>query len=83
MDGSGQEIRFPNLTCKGESRTTRCAATNVDPQTGQRDMAIPAALDSLYGHMDFGIYLIAKSAGTIAVGDRVEISTLVTAGAGS
>jgi len=70
-----KEIRFPNLICKGESRTKRCAATNVDPQTGRRDMAIPAALDSLYGHMDFGIYLIAGSKGTLAAGDAVELAT--------
>ena len=78
-----KEIRFPHLTCKGESRTTRCAATNVDPQTGRRDMAILRALDALYGHSDFGIYLLAKHAGSIGVGDRVETSTLATAGAGS
>jgi len=76
-----REIRFPNLTCKGESRTSRCAATNVDPQTGRRDMAIPAALDSLYGHSDFGIYLVVKRAGTIAVGDAIEASMPATANA--
>ena len=74
-----REIRLPDLICKGDTRTTRCAATNVDPRTGQRDMAIPAALESLYGHSDFGIYLVARTAGTIAVGDAVEAALSVQA----
>jgi uncharacterized protein YcbX len=68
------EVRLPGLRLKGESRTGRCAATNVDPATGRRDMDIPRALQSLYGHSDFGIYLVAKTAGTIVVGDTVEIT---------
>jgi uncharacterized protein YcbX len=68
------DIRLPGLRLKGESRTGRCAATNVDPATGRRDMDIPGALYSLYGHTDFGIYLVAKTAGTIAVGDRIDVS---------
>jgi hypothetical protein len=37
-------------------------------------MDLPRALEALYGHADFGIYLKAKSAGTIAVGDRIDAS---------
>ncbi len=73
LEWERKELRFPDLICKGESRTTRCAATNVDPQSGRRDMAIPSALDSLYGHSDFGIYLVAKTAGALSTGDTLEI----------
>jgi uncharacterized protein YcbX len=69
----GVEIRLPGLVLKAESRTSRCAATNVDPKTGRRDMEIPRALEALYGHADFGIYLVAKTGGTIAVGDEVSV----------
>ncbi|HEX2256418.1 MAG TPA: MOSC domain-containing protein [Afifellaceae bacterium] len=68
----GHELRLGTLTLEFESRTGRCAATNVDPQTGRRDMDMPRALEALYGHADFGIYLKAKTAGSIAVGDAVE-----------
>jgi len=72
LEWEGAALRFPNLSCKVESRTTRCAATNVEPASGRRDMDIPGALTARYGHMDFGVYLIAKAAGRIAVGDSVE-----------
>lgn len=65
-------VRLPGIRLGGESRTTRCAATNVDPQSGARDMEIPRALEALYGHADFGIYMRAETPGSIAVGDRVE-----------
>jgi uncharacterized protein YcbX len=67
------EVQLPGIRLGGESRTTRCAATNVDPQSGARDMEIPRALEALYGHADFGIYLRAETPGAIAVGDRVEM----------
>lgn len=54
-------------------RTERCAATNVDPDTGQRDMAIPAALQRAWGHSDFGVYARVTADGTIAIGEPVTV----------
>ena len=54
-------------------RTQRCAATNVDPANGARDMAIPAALQRGWGHMDFGVYAKVASSGLIATGDAVTV----------
>lgn len=54
------------------ARTSRCEATNVHPQTGARDMAIPAMLTRAYGHQDFGIYASVVQGGKIAAGDRVN-----------
>jgi uncharacterized protein YcbX len=68
------EIRLPDISLTVACRTTRCAATNVDPQTGRRDMQIPKALSTHLGHADFGIYLAADTAGGIAVGDRLSAS---------
>jgi uncharacterized protein len=67
----GRRLKLPGLELSGEHRTERCAATNVEPGTGVRDVQIPRALMQLYGHADFGIYLAAASDGTIAVGDAV------------
>jgi uncharacterized protein YcbX len=72
LDWDEREIRLPHLRLEFESRTGRCAATNVDPSTGRRDMELPRALEALYGNADFGIYLRAKREGRIAVGDRLE-----------
>lgn len=50
-------------------RTSRCAATNVDPKTGARDMDIPAVLKREFGHTDFGVYATILTGGTLSVGD--------------
>lgn len=53
-------------------RTKRCDATNVDPRTAARDMAIPALLLRTYGHTDFGIYATVAEGGSITTGDIVS-----------
>ncbi|WP_293810045.1 MOSC domain-containing protein [uncultured Bosea sp.] len=52
-------------------RIERCAATNVDPETGARDMQIPRALMKNYGHVDCGIYCRILAEGTLSEGDRL------------
>jgi uncharacterized protein YcbX len=73
LDWMEREVRVPGLTLACEHRTSRCAATNVDPKTGARDMRIPQSLDSLFGHTDFGVYLAARKGGRIAVGDELTL----------
>jgi uncharacterized protein YcbX len=55
------------------ARTRRCEATNVDPETGARNMAIPAALVRTWGHQDFGIYAKVTTGGAIAAGHPVAV----------
>ena len=55
-------------------RTVRCDATNVDPTTAQRDMAIPQVLLRTFGHQDFGVYARVTTMGRVAVGDKVIIA---------
>jgi uncharacterized protein YcbX len=69
----GRSGRLGGVEVEAIKRTERCAATNVDPATGARDMAIPAALQRAYGHSDFGIYVRVATDGTIAVGDSLTI----------
>ena len=52
-------------------RIVRCAAVNVDPDTAERDLAIPQALQRRLGHADCGIYAEVITGGTIAAGDSV------------
>jgi uncharacterized protein len=49
----------------------RCAATNVDPDTGMRDLSIPDALLRSFGHADCGVYGEVVEAGDIVRADDV------------
>lgn len=60
-----------NARLKVTQRIVRCAATNVDPDSGVRDRAIPAALMQHYGHADCGVYAEIVADGTIQIGDAV------------
>jgi uncharacterized protein len=53
-------------------RIVRCAATNVDPDTGIRDLAIPTTLMQSFGHADCGVYGEVVEAGEIAVRDELR-----------
>ena len=57
----------------GVHKTVRCAATNVDPDTGARDMEIPQTLMRHWGHADLGLYAEVESPGTLRPGDRIVI----------
>jgi uncharacterized protein len=52
-------------------RIVRCAAVNVDPDSAERDLEIPQALQRRLGHGDCGIYAEVIAGGTIAVGDAI------------
>lgn len=71
------DIRIGDAMFRADRRNGRCGATNVDPATGQRDLDIPGSLRKAFGHKDLGIYLVARSDATIAVGDRLapEVQT--------
>jgi uncharacterized protein YcbX len=53
------------------ARIDRCAAINVDPETGIRDLAIPRSLLEAYGHADCGVYLEITTGGVLSAGDPI------------
>jgi uncharacterized protein len=53
---------------------TRCAATNVDPETAARDLEIPSAIQQRLGHNECGIYAEVIADGEIAMGDRIAVA---------
>jgi Uncharacterized Fe-S protein len=71
FDLVGQEITVGTARLKVVRRTKRCAATNVEPETGIRDLNIPQTLTQSFGHADCGIYTEVIEGGDIAVGDPV------------
>ena len=54
-------------------RIERCAATDVDPATGIRDLNIPRALMESFDHTDCGIYAEVVAAGDIEIGNTVDV----------
>jgi GntR family transcriptional regulator / MocR family aminotransferase len=71
FDWVGGDIRIGDGLFRADRRNGRCGATNVNPETGRRDLDLPGSLRAAFGHKDLGIYLIAKEACHLAVGDQV------------
>jgi uncharacterized protein YcbX len=69
----GKEITIGEARLKVTKRIVRCAATNVDPDTGARDLTIPATLMQTFDHADCGIYAQVTTAGDIAPGSSVAV----------
>jgi uncharacterized protein YcbX len=67
----GRELAVGGARLKVVKRIVRCAATNVDPDTGIRDLTIPQALMQNFDHMDCGVYAEVVEGGEVAVGDPV------------
>lgn len=68
----GQEIAIGAARLKVVKRIVRCAATNVDPDTGMRDRAIPTTLLQAFDHADCGIYATVIAGGDVAAGDSIN-----------
>jgi uncharacterized protein YcbX len=69
----GREITVGDVRMKIVLRTVRCAATNVDPLTAERDMKIPASLMKTLGHADCGVYAEVVSPGRLELGAPVAL----------
>jgi len=68
----GQEIAIGDVRLKVTKRIRRCAAINVDPDTGIRELALPDTLLRTFDHADCGVYAQVIAGGEIAVGDTVS-----------
>jgi uncharacterized protein len=72
FDLVGRDVSIGDgMRAKVVKRIVRCAATNVEPGTGKRDLAIPKTLMQRFGHADCGIYAEVIAGGTIAAGDTI------------
>jgi uncharacterized protein len=67
----GRQVRLGEATLDITARIDRCAATDVDPQTGLRDIRMVELLQQTFGHHDCGIYARIISGGKIRPGDSL------------
>lgn len=70
----GRRLAIGPALFKVEARIERCAAIDVDPDTGRRDLRALAGLQRRLGHLDCGVYLRVLCGGRIAPGDPVALA---------
>ncbi|HJV41457.1 MOSC domain-containing protein [Caulobacter sp.] len=70
-DWTGRTLSLGGATAEVLKPIVRCAATHVDPETGERDVDLVKALFDHYGHMFCGIYLNVTGGGVVAEGHLV------------
>ena len=73
FDLLGQTLAIGDARLKVVKRIVRCAATNVEPGTGTRDLEIPKTLVQAFGHMDCGVYAEVTAGGTISQTDPIRV----------
>ncbi len=74
LEWAGRQVAIGGLSFEALARIDRCAATNVDPETAERDLAIPRSLLELYDHGDCGVYLKVVRGGALRVGDTLSLA---------
>jgi uncharacterized protein YcbX len=73
LDMVGHHLAIGEVRLEVLQRTSRCPATEVDPDTAERDVKTPKLLLKNYGHMDMGVYAQVVTGGVISKGDVVEL----------
>jgi uncharacterized protein YcbX len=71
FDWLGREVGAGEARFHVAERIDRCAATNVDPESGQRDLNIPLALRKSYGHIDCGVLMRVTHGGDLEIGQAI------------
>lgn len=74
FDLLGRTLAIGDVRLNVVKRIVRCAATNVEPHTGIRDMEIPKTLMQAFGHMDCGVYAEVTAGGAIREGDAIRVA---------
>jgi uncharacterized protein len=67
----GREFTLGGVRLRGTKPTERCAATEVEPGTGRRDLPVPRLLARTYGHDVLGVYAEVLDGGTLHDGDAL------------
>lgn len=68
----GKEFMLGEVKVRGWRLTKRCAATDVNPETAERDLQVQQTLIGKYGHRHLGFYVEVLNDGKISVGDELS-----------
>jgi uncharacterized protein len=74
FDLIGRRIKLGAATLEITKRIDRCAATDVDPSTGIRDLRMVELLEQNFGHHDCGVYARVIDGGDVKKGDPLVAS---------
>ncbi len=72
FDLMGQEIQLGQAKLRVWKRIVRCPATEVNPETAERDAKPPRVLRENFGHADLGVQAEVLEGGRVSVGDSLE-----------
>ncbi len=73
MEWVGRDLAVGSARLRVATRITRCPATQVNPDTGERDADPVRELHALYGHSDLGIHATVIESGDIGLGDGIAV----------
>jgi hypothetical protein len=74
FDWVGYELHLGEARLRVEEPIERCAHTQANPYSGERDADTLGALKGHFGHQDFGVYARVIAGGRVALGDRVALA---------
>jgi uncharacterized protein YcbX len=69
----GQQIQLGGAVLRITRGIVRCPATEVNPETAERDADPVAELRAFYGHAELGIHATVVEGGRFALGDAIEV----------
>jgi uncharacterized protein YcbX len=69
----GQHIQLGGAVLQVTKGIVRCPATEVNPETAERDVDPVAELRHLYGHTELGVHAKVIEGGRFALGDSIEV----------
>jgi uncharacterized protein YcbX len=75
----GRSLKLGGTQAQVFKPITRCAATEVDPDTGLRDIHMTRELYDQYRHVLCGVYVEVTHGGALAVGDPVTLQAELAA----
>ena len=74
FDLVGQRLRIGAAELEVTKRIDRCAAVDVDPRAGLRDLKLVQTLEQAFQHHECGVYARITRSGTIRPGDALMTS---------
>lgn len=69
----GKEFELGSAKIAVTARIGRCLNIEVNPETGDRDLALFTLLREKFGHAQTGVLATVESGGLVGIGDRLQI----------